>query len=71
MKNIDLQTIEANYELIFCSKVQKCIEIRKNLGITQSQIAFKLKKSLSTIQNFESFKCKDGFLIYAYKQLLS
>ena len=69
MKQTDLQTIEADYELIWCSKVQNAVLKRKKLGITQFQIAYRLGKSVSTIQNFENYKCKDGFLIYAYNTL--
>lgn len=70
MKNIDIEEIKANYELLFCGKVQDCVIKRKNLGVTQFQIAYKIGVSLATIQNFESYKCKNGYLIYAYKKLL-
>ena len=70
MKNIDIEQVKARYEIIFLGKVQDCVIKRKNLGVTQFQIAYKIGVSLSTIQNFEKYKCKDGFLIFAYNNLL-
>jgi predicted transcriptional regulator len=71
MKNIDLEHIKADYEILFCGKVQDFVIKRKNLGITQFQMARKLGKSLSTIQNFERYGCKDAFLLFGYKKILS
>lgn len=71
MKDIDIQYIKANYEIIFCGKVQDCVERRKNLRVTQFQMSYKIGVSLSTIQNFERYQCKSGYLIYAYNRLLS
>jgi predicted transcriptional regulator len=70
MKNIDIKEIEANYEILFCGKVQDCVIKRKNLGVTQFQMSYKIGVSLSTIQNFEKYQCKNGFLIFAYNKIL-
>lgn len=70
MEDIDLQEISFYYDVKFFSKVQELTERRKNLRVTQFQIAHKLDKSLKTIQNFEALKCKDYFLVFAYTKLL-
>lgn len=67
---MQLTEMQAEYELLFCGKVQDLVIIRKNLGITQFQMSYKLGKSLSTIQNFETYKCKDAFLLFGYKKIL-
>lgn len=69
MKRFDLQRVTANYELLFYGNVQDLVIMRKNLRISQEQMALKLNKSLKTIQNFEAYKCKDYFLIFAYKEI--
>ena len=71
MQDIDLEDIKAHYEMLFCGHVQDLVIKRKKLGITQLQMSYKLKKSLATIQNFETYKCKDYFLVFAYKKLLT
>jgi len=43
--------------------------MRKNLRINQSKMAFYCSVSLKTIQNFENYKSKDAFLLYAYKEV--
>ena len=70
MKDIDLEDIKAHYEMLFCGYVQDLVIKRKKLGVTQFQMSYKLDKSLATIQNFESYKCKDYFILFAYKKLL-
>lgn len=71
MEIIDIEQIKANYEILFCGKVQDCVIKRKNLGVTQFQIAHKIGVSVATIQNFESYKSKNGYLIYAYNKILN
>ena len=70
MKSIDIQSIETNYEIIFNGHVQDLSLLRKKLRITQSSMAFYCNVSLRKIQLFESYKSKDYFLIYAYKEIL-
>ena len=70
MKHIDIQDIESNYELKFNGNVQDLVLMRKNLHISQMEMSRIICKSLKTIQNFESYRCKDYFLIFAYKEIL-
>lgn len=67
---IDYQQLILEYDSIFYNRVQNLVIKRKNLGINQSKMSFYTKKSLGTIQNFENYKCKDSFLLFAYKKIL-
>ena len=69
MQSIDKQKLILNYEILFCGKVQDLVIMRKNLRINQSKMAFYCSVSLKTIQNFENYKSKDAFLLYAYKEV--
>lgn len=71
METLNKQQLRFDYEINFFSQVQNLTIKRKNLCINQSMIAFKTGVSLRTIQNFENYKCKDAYLLYAYKQILN
>jgi len=71
MKNIDLEEIRINYDANFLNDVQNVVYMRKNLRISQSRMAFILKCSLKTIQNFEAYKCYNYFFIFAYKEIFA
>jgi len=68
---MQLTRLQADYEILFCGKVQDLVIRRKKMGITQFQMSRKLGKSLSTIQNFERYGCKDAFILFGYKRILN
>lgn len=70
MKTTDNQLLKTNYAALFCHHVQSLVFRRNNLRISQQHMAYKAGVSLRTIQNFESFKSENAYLIYAYKQIL-
>lgn len=70
MQTLNKEQLRFNYDALFYSKVQNLVEIRKTLRISQSMVAFRCGVSLRTIQNFENYKCKDAYLLFAYKQIL-
>lgn len=71
MQNAKQQELKSDYALFFYQKVQNVVIMRKNLRVTQAQMAFKTDKSLSTIQNFEKYDCMDYSLIFYYEQILN
>ena len=71
MEYINKEVLRTEYMARFLTMSQELIEKRKNLRINQNTIACKIGVSLKTVQNFESFKCFDYYLIFAYKKLLS
>lgn len=46
-----------------------CYEIRKALGLTQTEMAKKLGVSMRTVQNYESGRIPKGHIFEAYKKL--
>lgn len=71
METLNKQQLRFDYEINFFSQVQNLTIKRKNLRVNQSIMAFKTGVSLRTIQNFENYKCKNAYLLYAYKQILN
>ena len=70
-KTTNIKEIRIDYELNFCGKVQDYVIMRKNLRVTQFDMSCEIGVSLRTIQNFESYKCMDYFILYAYKRILN
>jgi len=70
MKTIENHELKDEYLALFCIKVQDLVIRRNILRVTQSQMAYKCKVSLKTIQNFENYRCTDAYLIFAYKRIL-
>lgn len=73
MKQIENQTLielQAEFELLWCGKIQALTSMRKT-KMTQSEIAFLTGRSLKTIQRFENYKSKDAELMFIYRQILS
>lgn len=66
-----MRDLKTEYQAKFCSNVQSLVTMRNNLRITQSQIAYKSKVSLRTIQNFENYKSNNYYLIFAYQQIFN
>ena len=71
MKTIKNQDFKNNYLVLFYSKVQILVELRKKLCISQSEIARVTDVSLRKIQMFENYKSNDAYLIYCYKKILN
>lgn len=69
IENKKLEGLEADFEALWCSKVQELTELRKS-KMSQSSMAVLSGKSLKTIQRFESYKSKDPVLMFLYKKLL-
>ena len=67
-ENQQLEILKADFELLWCGKVQALVELRRS-KMSQSQIAAMTGRSLKTIQRFENYKSKDAELAYLYKQL--
>ena len=71
MKTIKNQDFKNNYLVLFYSKVQILVELRKKLHISQSEIARVTDVSLRKIQMFENYKSNDAYLLYCYKEILN
>ena len=71
MKTIKNQDFKNNYLVLFYSKVQILVELRKKLCISQSEIARVTDVSLRKIQMFENYKSNDAYLLYCYKEILN
>jgi len=65
-----IEDIRADYGINFLGKLQHYVILRKSLRVTQWDMACKIEVSLRTIQNFEAYKCKDYFILYAYVRIL-
>jgi DNA-binding XRE family transcriptional regulator len=57
------------YSAYLLTEAQKVVETRKELRVTQKQMAFECAVCEKTIQNFESFKHVTPYLVWAYKQV--
>jgi DNA-binding XRE family transcriptional regulator len=68
--NQTLIELQAEFELLWCGKIQALSSLRKT-KMTQSQMAAMTGRSLKTIQRFENYKSKDAELMYLYKNILS
>ena len=66
-----MQNIKDEYIVRFMQQVQFLVAQRKEQNFTQNDMAVILGVSLKTIQNFENYRCFDGFLIFGYKKILS
>jgi len=67
---VDYEELIIEYDLKWCNKVQKLAVKRAEL-FTQEHMAKFTNKSLRTIQKFESYKCKDHFIMFVYQKLLN
>ena len=64
--------MKEDFEIQAMARVQDFVEKRKDLRINQIEIAFKLKVSLKTIQNFENYKSlNNAYLFLGYENLLA
>ena len=64
--------MKEDFEIQAMARVQDFVEKRKDLRINQIEIAFKLKVSLKTIQNFENYKSlNNAYLFWGYENLLA
>ena len=68
MKRTDNQTLKEKYNSLFIKKLNQIIEVRKELGINQVEMASWCGKTLRTIQNFENNRTKDAYIMYAYQE---
>jgi DNA-binding XRE family transcriptional regulator len=59
-----MQNIKDEYIVRFMQQVQFLVAQRKEQNFTQNDMAVMLGVSLKTIQNFENYRCFDGFLIF-------
>ena len=70
MKVIEKQDFKTKYTLKFYNKVQKLVEQRKELHISQTEIARVGEVSLRKVQMFENYNSLDYYMIWLYKQIL-
>lgn len=68
-ENQQLEILETEFEMLWCSRVQALTELRRS-KMSQSQIAAMTGRSLKTIQRFENYKCKDAVLVFLYRNIL-
>lgn len=71
MKSNKNQQLRAKYDLRFFGLVQDLVIKRKFLRVNQNKMSVLCGVSLRTIQNFENYRCKDYFLIFAYREILN
>ena len=69
-ENQKLEILKADFEMLWCSKVQALTALRRS-KMSQSQMAAMTGRSLKTIQRFENYRSKDAELMYLYKSILS
>lgn len=69
-KKQDVEYLKADFELRWCSNIQRLSSLRKT-KMSQSEMAFLTGKSLKTIQRFEKYKSKDAELMFIYKSILT
>lgn len=65
-----LTELQAEFELLWCVKVQSLVELRRS-KMTQSTIAAMTGRSLKTIQRFEHYVSKDAELMFIYNRILN
>jgi DNA-binding XRE family transcriptional regulator len=58
--------IKEKYNTLILSQTQEVSLRRKELRITQEEMAFRCGVTLRTIQNFENYKFNNAYLIWAY-----
>ena len=68
--NQTLIELQAEFELLWCCKIQALTHLRKT-KMSQIQMAAMTGRSIKTIQRFERYKSKDAELVYLYKNILS
>ena len=66
----DINFIRLEYENKFALKVETLKQKRKELHISQTQIATMAKCSLRKVQMFENHQSLDAFLLYVYQKHL-
>ena len=69
MELIEIESIKADFMMYWCGKVQDLTELRRT-KMSQSEMAFISRRSLKTIQRFESYKVFDPELMFIYNRLL-
>jgi hypothetical protein len=65
-----INEIFEQYKWNFWVEVDSLVQLRRQ-KFTQTEMAQKLDVSLKTIQNFENYKCLEGYLLYGYKKILT
>lgn len=68
-ENQRLTELEADFELLWCMKIQKLAELRRS-KMSQTTMAAMTGRSLKTIQRFENYKSKDTVLLFLYRNIL-
>ena len=68
-KNQQIDILEADFEVLWCAKVQALTELRSS-KMSQSTMAAMTGRSLKTIQRFENYKSKDAVLLFLYRNIL-
>jgi DNA-binding XRE family transcriptional regulator len=58
--------IKEKYNTMLLSQTQEVAIKRKELRITQEEMAFRCGVTLRTIQNFENYKFNNPYLVWAY-----
>ena len=64
-------TIKEQYELDVYGEIQYLTQVRVKTKMSQQELANKLNVNIKTIQRFESYNSKSGYLIFGYKQILN
>lgn len=65
-----MEDIKTKFKIHLFEHVQILSLMRKNLHISQAQMAQYCGVSIKTIVNFENYKHNNPFLIFAYSNLL-
>lgn len=69
MQKADIESVKAQFSVIWCGKVQELTILRKS-KMSQNTMAFLSDKSIKTIQRFEKYECFDPELMFIYKSIL-
>ena len=69
-ENQKLEILKADFEMLWCSKVQALTALRRS-KMSQSQMAAMTGRSLKTIQRFENYRSKDAVLMFLYRNILN
>lgn len=68
-ENQQLKILKADFEMLWCSKIQELTELRRS-KMSQKTMAAMTGRSLKTIQRFENYKSKDAVLLFLYRNIL-
>jgi DNA-binding XRE family transcriptional regulator len=58
--------IKEKYNTMLLAQTQEVAIKRKELRITQEEMAFRCGVTMKTIQNFENYKFNNAYLVWAY-----